>query len=84
MAKPQRSHGRAARRILTLAAGIGLACASTSARADDPSTATVDGFHRGVGWYDADVKIPEPPLALALVIVGAWAMRRRERRLGRR
>lgn len=49
------------------------------------STSTPEeGLHRGVGWYHADARIPEPPLALALVIVGAWAMRRRDRRLGRR
>lgn len=46
--------------------------------------APTDGLHRGHGWYDAKVRIPEPPLALALVIIGAAAMRIRDRRQRRR
>lgn len=41
---------------------------------------TDDVVHRGTGWYVADASIPEPPIALALVIVGALGMRARERR----
>lgn len=39
-----------------------------------------DEVHRGTGWYAAGRSIPEPPIALALVIVGAAGMRVRERR----
>jgi hypothetical protein len=39
-----------------------------------------DEVHRGTGWYSAGTSIPEPPIALALVIVGAAGMRVRERR----
>lgn len=42
-----------------------------------------EGFHRGTGWYSTDA-VPEPPFALALVIVGAAGMRAYERRLQRR
>lgn len=42
-----------------------------------------DGFHRGTGWYSTDA-VPEPPIALALVIVAAAGMRSYERRLQRR
>ena len=41
------------------------------------------GFHRGTGWYSTTA-IPEPPFALALVIVGVAGMRAYERRLQRR
>jgi hypothetical protein len=39
-----------------------------------------DGIHRGTGWYVAGAAVPEPPVALALVIVGVAGMRVRERR----
>lgn len=43
-----------------------------------------DVVHRGHGWYSADLSVPEPPYALALVIVGVAGMRVRERRMRRR
>lgn len=43
-----------------------------------------DVVHRGHGWYSADLSVPEPPYALALVIVGVAGMRARERRMRRR
>lgn len=43
-----------------------------------------DVIDRGIGWYSASAPtIPEPPVALALVIVAAAGMRVRERRLQR-
>ena len=42
-----------------------------------------EGFHRGTGWY-VPGSVPEPPVALALVIVAAAGMRVRERHLRRR
>lgn len=49
------------------------------------SPAPVDEvFHRGHGWHSPDASIPEPPYALALVIVGVAGMRARERRMRRR
>lgn len=39
-----------------------------------------DEVHRGAGRVPAGRSIPEPPIALALVIVGAAGMRVRERR----
>ncbi|MEZ4385583.1 MAG: hypothetical protein R3A79_29970 [Nannocystaceae bacterium] len=54
----------------------GLVVAPSGASAASPAS---DGLHRGRGWYSADLRIPEPPLALALVILGAAAMRRRDR-----
>lgn len=43
-----------------------------------------DVIHRGHGWYSPDLSVPEPPIALALVIVGVAGMRVRERRMRRR
>ena len=40
------------------------------------------GLHRGTGWYSTSA-VPEPPFALALVIIGVAGMRARERRLRR-
>lgn len=39
-----------------------------------------DTFDRGRGLYIAGATIPEPPIGLALVILGAAGMRLRERR----
>lgn len=59
----------------------GLASAGSSADVELSAVAApTGGLHRGHGWYDAKVQIPEPPLALALVIIGAMAMRIRDRR----
>ncbi|MCB9704775.1 MAG: hypothetical protein H6711_23070 [Myxococcales bacterium] len=77
---------RTTRAALPLGLGLGLAAlfalslAPGLARADAPASGD-EGLHRGRGWYSADVRVPEPPLALALVIIGAAAMRRRDRRL---
>ncbi len=60
-----------------------LASATSSADALATEAGPSDSFHRGHGWYDAKVRVPEPPLALALVILGAAAMRLRDRRLRR-
>jgi hypothetical protein len=50
--------------------------------AGDPASADA-GVHRGSGWYSPGVAIPEPPIGLALVILGAAGMRLRERRRSR-
>ena len=42
-----------------------------------------DGVHRGTGWYST-TPVPEPPIALALVIVGVAGVRAQERRMRRR
>lgn len=39
-----------------------------------------DVLERGRGWYIAGATVPEPPIGLALVILGAAGMRLRERR----
>ena len=58
----------------------GLASAATSTNVELAASDPSDGLHRGHGWYNAKLRTPEPPLALALVIVGAAAMRLRDRR----
>ncbi|MCA9661767.1 MAG: hypothetical protein KC486_25740 [Myxococcales bacterium] len=72
-------HARAALGAAALLGGLVVAPASAGAATPGPD----DGIHRGRGWYDADLRIPEPPLALALVIIGAAAMRLRDRRRAR-
>lgn len=57
---------------------LALALANLIALAEPAATdETVD---RGRGWYAPGAAIPEPPVALALVIVAAAGMRARERR----
>ena len=62
----------------------GLANASASPTGATGAKETLQGVHRGEGWYDATVRVPEPPLALALVLIGAAGMRLRDRRVKRR
>ncbi|HGG57141.1 MAG TPA: hypothetical protein ENK31_05040 [Nannocystis exedens] len=61
---------------LVVAPGIANASASPTGAKE-----TLQGVHRGEGWYDATVRIPEPPLALALVLIGAAGMRLRDHRV---
>lgn len=49
----------------------------------EPAAPEDAGVHRGQGWYVAGPAVPEPPIALALVIIAAGGMRVRERRLRR-
>ena len=58
----------------------GLASAASSTDVEFAPVDLNEGLHRGHGWYNAKLRIPEPPLALALVIIGAAAMRLRDRR----
>jgi hypothetical protein len=60
---------------------LGLALANLLFSAEPPPAD--EGLHRGTGWYSTD-KVPEPPFALALVIIGAAGMRARDRRMQRR
>ncbi len=60
-----------------------LAGATSSSDALAGQAGPSEGLYRGHGWYDAKLRVPEPPLALALVIIGAAAMRVRDRRLRR-
>ena len=64
---------------------LGLVLAEVALVAATPGMtgAAEEGVHRGEGWYSPDARVPEPPLALALVIVAAAGMRARERRLRR-
>jgi hypothetical protein len=62
---------------------LGLALANlllVGAPAPPAQAPTDDVVHRGTGWHVAGASIPEPPIALALVIVGALGMRVRDRR----
>lgn len=61
---------------------LGLALVNLLLSGEPP--AVDDAVHRGTGWYSAGTSIPEPPIALALVIIGAAGMRVRERRQRRR
>lgn len=61
-----------------LAGMLGLALAHQLLAGDPlPVDAAIE---RGTGWYAAGATVPEPPIALALVIVAAFGMRVRERR----
>jgi len=62
--------------------GLALANLLINLISGDPSPPVDEGVHRGTGWYSTDV-VPEPPYALALVIIGAAGMRARERRMQR-
>ncbi len=65
---------------LLLAGGLVVAPGLANASVSPTGTPEpLQGVHRGEGWYDATVQIPEPPLALALVLIGAAAMRLRGR-----
>lgn len=65
--------------VLALALANLIGLAATPAAEPAASDETVD---RGRGWYAPGAAIPEPPVALALVIVAAAGMRARERRRG--
>lgn len=67
--------------VLALANLIGLAATPAAEPAAEPA-ATDETVDRGRGWYAPGAAIPEPPVALALVIVAAAGMRARERRRG--
>lgn len=59
---------------------LGLALAPLLLAAGPAAPDVEEAVERGRGWYVAGASIPEPPIALALVIVGVAGMRARERR----